>query len=42
MKRIGILTEDYDNDGKGYRDLLKNELGEKAIFLPIIPTMRGK
>ena len=42
MKRIGILTEDYDNDGKGYRYLLEKEMGEKAIFLPIIPTMRGK
>ena len=42
MKRIGILTEDYDNDGKGYRYLLEKEFGEKAIFLPIIPTMHGK
>jgi hypothetical protein len=42
MKRIGILTEDYDNDGKGYRDLLKKKFGEKAFFLPILPLERGK
>jgi hypothetical protein len=42
MKRIGILTEDYDNDGKGYRDLLKKKFGEKAVFLPILRLERGK
>ncbi|MEM6317725.1 MAG: DUF4276 family protein [Bacteroidota bacterium] len=42
MKRIGIISENFDNDSKSLRNLLSNRYSDKDVqFLPILSKFNG-
>ena len=42
MKRVGIISENYENDSKPLRHLLSRVFDkQKAVFIPILPKIEG-
>ncbi len=42
MKRIGIISENYNNDSKAVAYLLKKRFGKQATFIPLLKSISGK
>lgn len=41
MKRIGIISENYNNDSKAVAYLLKKKFSEHAAFIPLLKSISG-
>jgi len=42
MKRIGIISENYNNDTKAFAYLLKKKFGKQVTFIPLLKSISGK
>lgn len=42
MKRIGIVSENYNNDSIAVGKLLKKKYSDRAVFIPLLKSISGK
>lgn len=43
MMRVGIVSENYDNDSKAFKKLLEKRYpSEQALFIPLLKTIEGE